>query len=107
MKLTLHIDIVDTETFETKRQMKIKRNLPNKDGFHLFEAWLHLSMCEGKMPSVIVDGVMDMIYDIVQLEANSVLGFTEKDYRDGKFDIDDPIVEDEDNMSAIITMYAN
>ena len=102
MLLTLHTDFVDTEG-NAKRQLTIKRNLSNNDGWHLFEAWFHLSRCK-EMPGDIIDRVMGQIYEIIGVEVKSTLGLNEEGYRDGQWGIDDPTVHNKHEMSAIITV---
>lgn len=100
MILTLHIDFIK-DGGEATKQLSVRRHLPNKDAYHLFESWMHLKECK-EIPSRIIDGVMDMIYDIVSDEAKIVLGLTDKGYADGNWDIEDPMVHNEEEMSAII-----
>jgi|TARA_R110000868_G_scaffold336432_1_gene597240 hypothetical protein len=102
MILTLHTDFVNDKGV-TKRQIVIKRNLPNNDAFHIFESWIHLSRCE-EMPSRIIDSVMNRFYGIVSDEAKSALGLTDLGYRNGDWDIDDPTVHNKHEMSSIITV---
>jgi hypothetical protein len=106
MKLTLYVDwLEDKEPFVRIKSTEIEVTLPNSDMFHAFEAWLHLSRLENYYNNKYHDDMMDITYDIVQKVCYSHLGLSDDMYRNGVFEIDDPIAEDENNGSAYITIY--
>lgn len=107
MELTLHIDwLQDREPFHRIKSSDIKVTLPNQDMFYAFEAWMNLSQLSfDRYIDRCVDVTMSIAYDIVQEACQDVLGLSEKMYREGVFEIDDPIAHDENNASAIITIY--
>lgn len=104
MKLTLYLDFYGKDDYDLKKQTKTIVTLPNKDGYHLFEAWMNLSRCES-VDYRLVDGTMMELYGIIEEALHDTLGFTLKNHSEGKYSIDDPMVEDEENMSAIISLY--
>lgn len=106
MKLTLYIDYLkDVEPFDRLRESVIEVIVPNSDMYHAFEAWLHLSKIDNYHPSKCVDDSIDIVYDVVLEACIDSLGLTQEMYKKGVFDIDDPIPEDENNASAIVTIY--
>ena len=48
---------------------------------------------------------MNIVYDIIEESLSNELGLTEADFLNGRVEIDDPIVHDENNASAIVTIY--
>ena len=64
MKLTLYVDWYGVDDDDLIKQQKSIVELPNNDGYHLFEAWMHLSRCE-RVDYRIVDGVIEGLYDII------------------------------------------
>ena len=67
---------------------------------------MHLSRCK-RVDYRIVDGTIEGLYDIIMEVVEERYGLNDADYRNGKYSIDDPIAEDENNMSAIISLYLN
>jgi hypothetical protein len=106
MKLTLYVDWYGVDDDDLIKQQKSIVELPNNDGYHLFEAWMHLSRCE-RVDYRIVDGVIEGLYDIIVEVMEERYGLNVTDYENGKYDIDDPTAEDENNMSAIVSLYLN
>jgi hypothetical protein len=106
MKLTLYVQWVrDGEPYKVFKESSIDIQLPNSDLYYAFEAWMNLSSLEYRMTSGCIDTTIDIVYDIVQKECERHLGLTDNMYRNGVFDIDDPVAETKDYGYAYITVY--
>jgi hypothetical protein len=104
MDLNIALDIVYDDNFNIKKSTNLNIKLPNKDLFYAFESWMNLSRLSGDYVEAI-DGSMNIVYDIIEESLSNELGLTESDFINGLVDIDDPIVHDENNASAIVTIY--
>lgn len=104
MDLNISLDIVYDDNFNIKKSTNLNIKLPNKDLFYAFESWMNLSRLSGDYVEAI-DGSMNIVYDIIEESLSNELGLTESDFINGLVDIDDPIVHDENNASAIVTIY--
>lgn len=104
MDLNITLDIVYDDNFNIKKSTNLNIILPNKDLFYAFESWMNLSRLSGDYVDAI-DGSMNIVYDIIEESLSNELGLTESDFINGLVDIDDPIVHDENNASAIVTIY--
>ncbi len=104
MDLNISLDIVYDDNFNIKKSTNLNIELPNKDLFYAFESWMNLSRLSGDYVEAI-DGSMNIVYDIIEESLSNELGLTESDFINGLVDIDDPIVHDENNASAIVTIY--
>ena len=92
MKLTLYVEwLEDKEPFERVRSTELEVMLPNSDMFHAFEAWLHLSRIKEYYNNKCQEDMRDIVYRIVEDVCYEQLGLTDKMYRDGVYEIDDPI----------------
>lgn len=106
MKLTLHIEwSQDKEPYETIKSSSIDIQLPNSDFYYAFEAWMNLSNLHYRIGSSCIDTTIDIVYDIVLEECKKYLGLTDNMYKNGVFDIDDPVAEDENYGYAYVTIY--
>jgi hypothetical protein len=109
MKLTLHIEWLKDvgPGYETAKKKSITVQLPNSDFFYAFEAWMNISSlskgneAEGRC----LDQMIDTCYNIVIDVCEEVLGLSEKMYKEGIFDIDDPVAETLDKGVVYITIY--
>lgn len=104
MDLNITLDIVYDDNFNIKKSTNLNIELPNKDLFYAFESWMNLSRLSGDYVEAI-DGSMNIVYDIIEESLSNELGLTEADFLNGRVEIDDPIVHDENNASAIVTIY--
>ena len=104
MDLNITLDIAYDDNFNIKKSTNLNIKLPNKDLFYAFESWMNLSRLSGDYVDAI-DGSMNIVYDIIEESLSNELGLTESDFINGLVDIDDPIVHDENNASAIVTIY--
>jgi len=104
MDLNITLDIAYDDNFNIKKSTNLNIILPNKDLFYAFESWMNLSRLSGDYVDAI-DGSMNIVYDIIEGSLSNELGLTESDFINGLVDIDDPIVHDENNASAIVTIY--
>lgn len=104
MDLNITLDIVYDDNFNIKKSTNLNIELPNKDLFYAFESWMNLSRLSGDYVEAI-DGSMHIVYDIIEESISNELGLTESDFKNGRVEIDDPIVHDENNASAIVTIY--
>lgn len=104
MDLNIVLDIAYDDNFNIKKSTNLNIILPNKDLFYAFESWMNLSRLSGDYVDAI-DGSMNIVYDIIEESLSNELGLTESDFINGLVDIDDPIVHDENNASAIVTIY--
>jgi len=104
MDLNITLDIVYDDNFNIKKSTNLNIELPNKDLFYAFESWMNLSRLSGDYVEAI-DGSMHIVYDIIEESLSNELGLTESDFINGRVEIDDPIVHDENNASAIVTIY--
>ena len=104
MDLNITLDIVYDDNFNIKKSTNLNIELPNKDLFYAFESWMNLSRLSGDYVDAI-DGSMNIVYDIIEESLSNELGLTESDFINGLVEIDDPIVHDENNASAIVTIY--
>jgi len=104
MDLNITLDIAYDDNFNIKKSTNLNIILPNKDLFYAFESWMNLSRLSGDYVDAI-DGSMNIVYDIIEESLSNELGLTESDFINGLVDIDDPIVHDENNASAIVTIY--
>ena len=104
MDLNITLDIVYDDNFNIKKSTNLNIELPNKDLFYAFESWMNLSRLSGDYVEAI-DGSMHIVYDIIEESLSNELGLTEADFLNGRVEIDDPIVHDENNASAIVTIY--
>lgn len=104
MDLNIILDIAYDDNFNIKKSTNLNIILPNKDLFYAFESWMNLSRLSGDYVDAI-DGSMNIVYDIIEESLSNELGLTESDFINGLVDIDDPIVHDENNASAIVTIY--
>lgn len=104
MDLNITLDIAYDDNFNIKKSTNLNIILPNKDLFYAFESWMNLSRLSGDYVEAI-DGSMHIVYDIIEESLSNELGLTESDFINGLVDIDDPIVHDENNASAIVTIY--
>lgn len=104
MDLNIALDIAYDDNFNIKKSTNLNIKLPNKDLFYAFESWMNLSRLSGDYVDAI-DGSMNIVYDIIEESLSNELGLTESDFINGLVDIDDPIVHDENNASAIVTIY--
>ena len=107
MDLKINLDIVYDDNFDIKKSTIINIELPNKDLFYSFEAWLNLSRLSGKYVETIecIDESMNIVYGIVEESISNELGLTESDFINGLVDVDDIISHDENNASAIVSIY--
>jgi hypothetical protein len=107
MDLNITLDIAYDDNFNIKKSTNLNIILPNKDLFYAFESWMNLSRLSGDYVEAIecIDGSMNIVYDIIEESLSNELGLTESDFINGLVDIDDPIVHDENNASAIVTIY--
>ena len=107
MNLKINLDIVYDDNFDIKKSTIINIELPNKDLFYSFEAWLNLSRLSGKYVETIecLDESMNIVYGIVEESISNELGLTESDFINGLVDVDDIIAHDENNASAIVSIY--
>jgi hypothetical protein len=107
MDLKINLDIVYDDNFDIKKSTIINIELPNKDLFYAFEAWLNLSRLSGKYVETIecIDESMNIVYGIVEESISNELGLTESDFINGLVDVDDIISHDENNASAIVSIY--
>lgn len=107
MDLNITLNIVYDDNFDIKKSTILNIKLPNKDLFYAFESWMNLSRLSGDYVEAIecIDGSMNIVYGIIEESLSNELGLTESDFINGLVDIGDPIVDDENNASAIITMY--
>lgn len=107
MDLKINLDIVYDDNFDIKKSTIINIELPNKDLFYAFESWLNLSRISGKYVETIecIDESMNIVYGIVEESISNELGLTESDFINGLVDVDDIIAHDENNASAIVTIY--
>ncbi len=104
MDLNIVLDIAYDDNFNIKKSTNLNIELPNKDLFYAFESWMNLSRLSGDYVEAI-DGSMNIVYDIIEESLSNELGLTESDFLNGRVEIDDPIVHDENNASAIVTIY--
>jgi len=104
MDLNIVLDIAYDDNFNIKKSTNLNIKLPNKDLFYAFESWMNLSRLSGDYVEAI-DGSMHIVYDIIEESLSNELGLTESDFINGRVEIDDPIVHDENNASAIVTIY--
>lgn len=104
MDLNITLDIAYDDNFNIKKSTNLNIKLPNKDLFYAFESWMNLSRLSGDYVEAI-DGSMNIVYDIIEESLSNELGLTEADFLNGRVEIDDPIVHDENNASAIVTIY--
>ena len=104
MDLNITLDIAYDDNFNIKKSTNLNIILPNKDLFYAFESWMNLSRLSGDYVEAI-DGSMNIVYDIIEESLSNELGLTEADFLNGRVEIDDPIVHDENNASAIVTIY--
>ncbi len=104
MDLNIVLDIAYDDNFNIKKSTNLNIILPNKDLFYAFESWMNLSRLSGDYVEAI-DGSMNIVYDIIEESLSNELGLTESDFLNGRVEIDDPIVHDENNASAIVTIY--
>ena len=104
MDLNIVLDIAYDDNFNIKKSTNLNIELPNKDLFYAFESWMNLSRLSGDYVEAI-DGSMHIVYDIIEESLSNELGLTESDFINGRVEIDDPIVHDENNASAIVTIY--
>ena len=104
MDLNITLDIVYDDNFNIKKSTNLNVKLPSKDLFYAFESWINLSRLSGDYVEAI-DGSMDIVYGIVEESLSNELGLTESDFINGVVDIDDIISHDENNASAIVTIY--
>jgi hypothetical protein len=104
MDLNIVLDIAYDDNFNIKKSTNLNIKLPNKDLFYAFESWMNLSRLSGDYVEAI-DGSMNIVYDIIEESLSNELGLTEADFLNGRVEIDDPIVHDENNASAIVTIY--
>lgn len=104
MDLNITLDIVYDDNFSIKKSTNLNIKLPNKDLFYAFESWMNLSRLSGDYVDAI-DGSMNIVYDIIEESLSNELGLSESDFINGLVDIDDPIAHDENNASAVVTIY--
>ncbi len=104
MDLKINLDIVYDDNFDIKKSTILNIKLPNKDLFYAFESWMNLSRLSGDYVEAI-DGSMNIVYDIIEESLSNELGLTESDFINGLVDVDDIITHDENNASAIVTIY--
>jgi hypothetical protein len=104
MDLNIVLDIAYDDNFNIKKSTNLNIKLPNKDLFYAFESWMNLSRLSGDYVEAI-DNSMIIVYDIIEESLSNELGLTESDFLNGRVEIDDPIVHDENNASAIVTIY--
>ena len=104
MDLNIVLDIAYDDNFNIKKSTNLNIKLPNKDLFYAFESWMNLSRLSGDYVEAI-DGSMNIVYDIIEESLSNELGLTESDFLNGRVEIDDPIVHDENNASVIVTIY--
>lgn len=104
MDLNIVLDIAYDDNFNIKKSTNLNIKLPNKDLFYAFESWMNLSRLSGDYVEAI-DGSMNIVYDIIEESLSNELGLTESDFINGLVDIDDPIAHDENNASAVVTIY--
>ena len=107
MDLNIVLDIVYDDNFDIKKSTNLNIKLPNKDLFYAFESWLNLSRLTGyyDKSTNCTDVAMNIVYGIVQKSVSDELGLSDSDFINGLVDIDDPIAYDENNASAMVTIY--
>jgi len=105
MNLKIYLDIVYDDNFDIKKSKVLDIELPNNDLFYVFEAWVNLIKTESGDFQSLIDKCMDLVYTIVENSVSETLGLRESDFLNGRVEIDDPTVYDENNASAVTTIY--
>jgi hypothetical protein len=104
MKLTLYLEFYGKDDDDLKKKQTIYVTLPNKDAYHLYEAWMHLSDCK-MVDYRLIDGTIDQFYYILEEAVEETLGLSSQDRDNGKYVIEDPVAEDMENVNAIVSLY--
>lgn len=107
--MQLHLDIAFwDDDGENVRQFNFESQIP--DGYDkIFDAWLSINRIPNELwensYSDILDSLMGRFYSIVINVVESRLGFTTQDYENGKYEINDPFVDEHGVMYAAIDVH--